>query len=484
MEMRHSILDFTTSEAGNPFVEGWYADPDASVYSGNYWVFPTSSYAYDQQTYLDAFSSPDLVHWTKHASILTKDQVSWANRAMWAPAHIERNGKYYLYFAANDIQEGETQVGGIGVAEADNPEGPYKDAIGKPLIGEYHNGAQPIDQDVFIDDDGQAYIYYGGHGHANVAKLNNDMISLGNFSDGTQFKEITPDNYVEGSLMFKRNGKYYLMWSEGGWTGPDYSVSYAISDSPIGPFNREAKILQQDTAVATGSGHNGVVNVPGTDIWYIFYHRRPLGDSDGNHRQIAYDRMYFDDDGTIRQVTMLVKDNFDDGNLIGWNMSYDGSFSVTDGQLNAQKVTSGKILQNTGFEDLVFDIDIILVDPDVGFKARESGDAGVLFGVTSASAGIDNVTGFYAAIKASGEVILGQMNQNWAQLASSKMTVKAGTKYHLRVTAINKEVEVFVDDMESSKITYTVSSSTKGTTGVRVFRTGALYDNLSVAHPQ
>ncbi|KAJ0382989.1 hypothetical protein COL922a_011402 [Colletotrichum nupharicola] len=181
--MGRSIPDYTTSEAGNPFVDGWYADPDTAVYNNEYWVYPTSSYAYEEQTYLDAFSSKDLVHWTKHSNILTK---------------------------------------------AD------------PLIGEYHNGAQPIDQDVFIDDDGQAYIYYGGHGHANVAKLNSDMISIGNFSDGTQFKEITPENYVEGSLMFKRNEKYYLMWSEGGWTGPDYSVSYAISDSPLGPFNREA----------------------------------------------------------------------------------------------------------------------------------------------------------------------------------------------------------------------------------------------------
>ncbi|KAF5528690.1 Beta-xylosidase [Colletotrichum aenigma] len=479
-----SIPDYTTSEAGNPFVDGWYADPDTAVYNNEYWVYPTSSYAYEEQTYLDAFSSKDLVHWTKHSNILTKADVSWAQEAMWAPATIERNGKYYIYFGANDIQEGENKVGGIGVAVADKPEGPYKDAIGKPLIGEYHNGAQPIDQDVFIDDEGQAYIYYGGHGHANVAKLDSDMISIGNFSDGTQFKEITPENYVEGSLMFKRNGKYYLMWSEGGWTGPDYSVSYAISDSPLGPFNREAKILQQDPAVATGSGHNAVINVPGTDIWYIFYHRRPLGDTDGNHRQLAYDRMYFDENGKIKQVNMLVKDNFSDGNLIGWDTAFEGKFLVKDKQLNAEKTAdwSGKALLNTGFEDFVFDVDITLVDPDINSTARDSGDAGVLFGVTSASAGIENVTGFYAAIDASGAVVLGQMNQNWLQLASADLDIKAGTKYHLRVTAISKEVKVFVNDMSTSKLTCTMSVSTKGTSGVRVFRTGALYDNLSVAH--
>lgn len=156
---------------------------------------------------------------------------------------------------------------GIGVAVADRSEGPYVDAIDKPLIGDYHNGAQPIDQHVFIDDaSGQAYIYYGGHSHANVAKLKEDMISIGTFDDGTTFKEITPENYVEGSQMIKRNSIYYLMWSEGDWTGPDYGVSYAMADSPLGPFNRKTKILRQDSAVAKNSGHNDVIHVPGTDI--------------------------------------------------------------------------------------------------------------------------------------------------------------------------------------------------------------------------
>lgn len=182
-------LDYPTAVAGNPFVEGWYADPDTEIYKGQYWVFPTTSLDYDAQTYLDAFSSADLIHWTKHPSILTIDNVKWATRAVWAPAPISRHGKYYLYFGANDIQEDEDTaglIGGIGVAVADRPEGPYVDAIGEPLIGHYHNGAQPIDQDVFIDDrDGQAYIYYGGHSHANVAKLNDDMISIGSFDDGS-----------------------------------------------------------------------------------------------------------------------------------------------------------------------------------------------------------------------------------------------------------------------------------------------------------
>ena len=287
----------------NPFVDGYYADPDVAIYGGQYWVFPTTSKVYAQQTYLDAFSSPDLINWTKHRNVLTTRDISWAEYAVWAPAPIERNGKYYLYFAANDIQS-NSQLGGIGVAVADQPQGPYQDAIGRPLIGEFHNGAQPIDQDVWIDDDGQAYMYYGGHRHANVAKLNKDMTSFGTFSDGSTFKEITPQGYVEGSQMFKRNGVYYLMWSEGGWTGPDYAVAYAMSDSPTGPFDRLDKILAQDPNVARGAGHNSVINVPGTDVWYILYHRRPLDQTDGNSRVLALDRMYFNSDGTIRRVVL------------------------------------------------------------------------------------------------------------------------------------------------------------------------------------
>ncbi|MEK8169863.1 glycoside hydrolase family 43 protein [Streptomyces sp. M19] len=298
-------LDYSTAEAGNPIVDGWYADPDVALYDDAYWVFPTTSRAYEEQTFMDAFSSKDLVHWTKHPRVLDVADVSWAKRALWAPAPIARNGKYYLYFAANDIQD-DSELGGIGVAVADRPQGPYRDAIGEPW-SPVRERAQPIDQDVFIDDDGQAYMYYGGWGHANVVKLNSDMTSLGTFADGTTYKEITPENYTEGSLMFKRNGTYYLMWSEGGWTGPDYSVSYAMADSPTGPFTKIGKVLEQDSAVARGSGHNSVANVPGTDIWYIFYHRRPLSETDGNHRALAYDRMRFNDDGTIQPVTMGVR---------------------------------------------------------------------------------------------------------------------------------------------------------------------------------
>lgn len=289
-----------TVRSGNPLFEGWYADPEGIIYDDTYWIYPTWSDAYEKQTFFDCFSSKDLVTWTKHASILDNSEVKWAERAMWAPSVIRKDRKYYLFFGANDVHEGE--VGGIGVAVSDRPEGPYKDLLGKPLINEIVNGAQPIDQFVYHDESGEYYMYYGGWGHCNMVRLNSDFTALIPFEDGDMYKEITPEGYVEGPFMFKKNGKYYFMWSEGGWGGPDYSVAYAIADSPFGPFRRIAKILQQDPEVATGAGHHSVIQVPGTDDYYIVYHRHPLGDKDGNHRVTCMDKMTFDENGHILPV--------------------------------------------------------------------------------------------------------------------------------------------------------------------------------------
>jgi beta-xylosidase len=285
--------------SGNPLFEGWYADPEGIIYDNTYWIFPTWSDEYEKQTFMDCFSSPDLVQWTKHSSIIDTSRVKWAKKCLWAPSVIRKDGRYYLFFSANDVHEGE--IGGIGVAVSDRPEGPYDDLLGRPLIGEIVNGAQPIDQFVFRDGD-DYYMYYGGWGHCNVVKLNSDFTGLVPFEDGVTYREITPENYVEGPFVFKRNGKYYFMWSEGGWTGPDYSVAYAISDSPFGPFQRIGKILQQDPEVATGAGHNSLFHIPDTDDYYIVYHRHPLGDRIGNHRVTCIERMTFDDNGRINPV--------------------------------------------------------------------------------------------------------------------------------------------------------------------------------------
>jgi hypothetical protein len=97
------------------------------------------------------------------------------------------------------------------------------------------------------------------------------------------------------------------MWSEGGWGGPDYSVAYAIADSPFGPFKRIGKILQQDPAVATGAGHHSILQVPNTNDWYIVYHRRPLTETHADHRVTCIDRMYFDEKGFIKPVKITAK---------------------------------------------------------------------------------------------------------------------------------------------------------------------------------
>lgn len=299
----HRINGQPTS--GNPVFKGWYADPEAAVFGKTYWIFPTYSAPYDQQVFFDAFSSTDLVTWTKHADILDTSGVKWARRAMWAPAVVQKDGKYYFFFSANDIQKNE-EHGGIGVAVADRPEGPYRDYLGRPLVDKFHKGAQPIDQFVF-QDGSTCYLIYGGWGHCNIARLKPDFTGFIPFEDGTTFREITPVNYVEGPILFIRNGKYYFMWSEGGWTGPDYSVAYAVADSPFGPFQRIGKILQQDPKVATGAGHHSVIQVPGTDEWYIVYHRRPLGETDRNARVVCIDRMIFNAKGLIEPVKITVE---------------------------------------------------------------------------------------------------------------------------------------------------------------------------------
>jgi beta-xylosidase len=286
--------------SSNPVFPGWYADPEGIIFNNTYWIYPTYSAPYDKQVFMDAFSSRDLVRWTKHSRVLDTANVKWVKRALWAPSIIQKENRFFLFFGGNDIQS-DNEYGGIGVAVADKPEGPFKDHLGKPLIDKFHNGAQPIDQFVFHDGE-TYYLIYGGWRHCNIAQLNNDFTGFIPFADGTIFKEITPEHYVEGPFMFKRNNRYYFMWSEGGWTGPDYSVAYAVADSPLGPFKRVGKILQQNPEVATGAGHHSVIHPPGTDKWFIVYHRRPLNQTDRNARVVCMDEMHFDENGLIKPV--------------------------------------------------------------------------------------------------------------------------------------------------------------------------------------
>ena len=136
--------------------------------------------------------------------------------------------KYYFFFGGNDIQNND-MIGGIGVAVSDSPAGPFKDALGHPLIGEIVNGAQPIDQFVFKDDDGQYYMFYGGWRHCNMVRLSPDLLSLQSHSDGEMYKEVTPENYVEGPFMLKRNGKIVYNYDRGEDVAPvDENTAFAL----------------------------------------------------------------------------------------------------------------------------------------------------------------------------------------------------------------------------------------------------------------
>lgn len=303
-----------TKNAGNPIFLGWYADPEAIVLDDTYWVYPTYSSAFEKQVFMDAFSSKDLVNWDKHSRIIDTTIIKWAKQAMWAPSIIQKDEQYFLFFGANDIQRPGrpsydpnndiNHFGGIGIAVADAPQGPFTDYLGEPLISEFYNDAQPIDQFVFKDDDGSYYFFYGGWSHCNLGRLNEDFTGFIPWEDGNLFKEITPENYVEGPFMFKRNGIYYFMWSEGNWTNGSYKVAYAMSEKATGPFNRIGTILESDPKLATGAGHHSVINLPDTDKWVMVYHRRPIPNEDRDHRVTCMDYMYFNEDGTIQQIKM------------------------------------------------------------------------------------------------------------------------------------------------------------------------------------
>ncbi|MEV6543049.1 family 43 glycosylhydrolase [Streptomyces sp. NPDC051665] len=281
----------------SPVLPGLTADPDVHYLDGQYWIYPTSDgYAGWGGTSFKAYSSRDLVHWKDHGVILDLgSDVSWADKNAWAPAIAERDGKYYFYFCA------EQQ---IGVAVADSPAGPFKDALGKPLVAKGGSfSGQMIDPAVFTDDDGQSYLYWG-NGHAYVVPLNDDMTSY----DATKVKEITAGDFREGSFVVKRQGTYYFMWSEDDTRSEDYHVAYATGPSPLGPWTERGTILSKNPEYGVlGTGHHSVVNVPGTDDWYIVYHRFALNGpgkpgGDGTHRETTIDRLRFAADGTIRPV--------------------------------------------------------------------------------------------------------------------------------------------------------------------------------------
>ena len=312
-----SLLALTCLSAAaqhNPILPELHADPDIIADGGRYYIYSTTDGAAGWGGYyFTCYSSKDLKRWEYEGIILDvlKD-TKWARNKgnAWAPAIEKKNGKFYFYFSAD---QGERKA--IGVAVSDSPTGPFRD-LGHPIVDKRPEGqmnGQQIDVDVFTDDDGQSYLYWG-NGYMAGAKLNSDMTSI----DTTTIVRMTPRGgslkdyqYREAPYVFKRKGIYYFLWSVDDTGSPNYHVAYGTSTSPLGPIKvaDEPVILQQrpDQKIY-GTAHNSVLQIPGKDKWYIVYHRiNPAyldkKDGPGFHREVCIDSMEFEKDGRIKPVT-------------------------------------------------------------------------------------------------------------------------------------------------------------------------------------
>lgn len=289
---------------GNPIISAAAAaDPTIALFGDRYYIYPSDGMM--QEPGFGAWSSPNLRDWTYEGPILKFSDVSWAKKDAWAPDIVERNGKYYFYFSADSS---------IGVAVSDSPTGPFVDALGRPLIP-FEEDMSSIDPCVFIDDDGETYLYWGAtfSGRMFMRKLNPDMLSFAGKKITVYDCKPDDDYHCEGSYLFKRGGLYYYLWSEYIWCDSprldkdqSYRVNYAVSETPCGPFRRiptRVPILSSDMELGfIGPGHNSVLHLPGTDEYFIVYHQH---DGDAVRRRFAnIDRLRFGPDGTLYTVRM------------------------------------------------------------------------------------------------------------------------------------------------------------------------------------
>jgi beta-xylosidase len=228
------------------------------------------------------------VEWHGHGVILDLERdVSWADRNAWAPAISTHNGRYYLYFTAED---------NIGVAVADSPIGPFRD-IGRPLVRAGAFSGRAIDPSVFIDKD-VPYLYWG-NGRLNAVRLGDDMTSF----DAEQVVSWTPTEFREAAWVHRRGDVYYLSWSVGDTRDENYRVRYATGSGPFGPWTDRGILLERVPERGIfATGHHSIINVPGTDEWVIAYHRFAIPGGDGFHREIAFDRLNHSANGLIDKV--------------------------------------------------------------------------------------------------------------------------------------------------------------------------------------
>ena len=293
----------------NPIVRNQFtADPTARVFNGKVYVFPSHDIPTPPEkpgrkdwfcmADYHVFSSENLTDWTDHGMIVSQNKVSWVDStsySMWAPDCIERNGKYYFYFPANKtVVDANGRKGfGIGVAIADQPEGPYV-PLPEPI-----KGVNGIDPNVFIDKDGQAYLYWA-MGNIFVAKLKDNMTELA--SEPMVIDNLPQKGLKEGPFLFERNGIYYL-------TIPHVEnkierLEYAIGNNPMGPF-KMAGVVMDESPMNCWTNHQSFIQYKGQ--WYLFYHQDAYSPKFDKNRSICIDSLFFNADGSIQKVTPTLR---------------------------------------------------------------------------------------------------------------------------------------------------------------------------------
>lgn len=299
-----SIAFATLCQAQRPIIQTAYtADPAPMVYNDKVYLY--TSHDEDNSTWFTMndwrlYTSTDMVNWTEHASPLSYKTFAWSSGDAWAAQCIERNGKFFMYCPVTSKQN---HGPAIGVAVADSPYGPFYDALGKPLV---QTDFGDIDPTVFIDDDGQAYLYWGNP-HCSFVKLNEDMIS---YSGGVVSIPLTAESfakrdgdpkratqYEEAPWLYKRNNLYYLFWAGGPL--PEH-LGYSTSKSPEGPWKYVGVLMPAEGGSFTN--HPGVANFKGNT--YLFYHNGALPGGGGFNRSVCVKELRFNKDGSIPQHTM------------------------------------------------------------------------------------------------------------------------------------------------------------------------------------
>lgn len=294
-------------KAQNPFIQDQFtADPTARVFGNRIYVYPSHDIPctegkgrigwFCMEDY-HVFSSDNLTDWTDHGVIVSQNKVAWVDStaySMWAPDCIFRNGKYYFYFPTRPK---DTTINGrgftIGVAVSDKPYGPF---IPEPLP---IKGVRGIDPNVFIDKDGQAYLYWS-QGNIYGAKLKENMLELD--SEVKILGELPEKGLKEGPYLFERKGIYYLTYPH--VQNKVERLEYAIGNNPLGPFTFTG-VIMDESPTGCWTNHHSFIDFK--DQWYLFYHHNDLSPKFDKNRSIRIDSMFFNTDGTIRKVTPTLR---------------------------------------------------------------------------------------------------------------------------------------------------------------------------------